>query len=146
MYKSHNRQVSVKLVSADPAQIYSNMSPTPICLGGQATIHTCRHPQTGKRIAVKRICLPRSLKEKQKIRQMAINEATALANCKCRSIVRLADPNIYEAYDSVFIIMEFISGRTLYDALIRHRRPFEEHEIVKIIKVRLVAKISVTPI
>ncbi|CAO3664274.1 unnamed protein product [Umbelopsis ramanniana] len=134
MYKSYNRQPNVKLVNADPAQIYSNMSPTPICMGGQATIHTCRHPQTGRRIAVKRICLPRSLSEKQKTRQMAINEAAALASCKCESVVRLADSNIYEAYDSVFIIMEYISGRTLYESLIRQRRPFEEPEIVKILK------------
>ena len=150
MYKSYNRQPNVKLVNADPAQIYSNMSPTPMCMGGQATIHTCRHPQTGRRIAVKRICLPRSLSEKQKTRQMAINEAAALASCKCESVVRLADSNIYEAYDSVFIIMEYISGRTLYESLIRQRRPFEEPEIVKILKVRFylawssLAKMKVT--
>jgi serine/threonine protein kinase len=135
MFKSYHNQQKIKLVNADPAQIYRNMSPAPVCAGGQATIHTCRHPQTNKRIAVKRIALPRSLKEKQKIKRMAIDEATAIANCHCRTVVGLADSNVYEIFDSIFIIMDYISGRTLYEALIRQRRPFEEHEIVKILKV-----------
>jgi serine/threonine protein kinase len=140
MYSSsYQKSQSVKLVYADPAKIYCNMSPAPVCAGGQATIHTCRHPQTNKRMAVKRIVLPRSGSEKQKTMQMAMDEAKALANCQSRSIVRLADPNVYEALGSVFIIMEFISGRTLYEALLRQRRSFQEHEIVRVLKVSQLA-------
>lgn len=146
MYQSYHKQQCVKLVNADPAQIYRNMSPTPVCAGGQATIHTCRHPQTNKRFAVKRICLPRSLKEKQRIKQMAMDEATALASCQSRSVVRLADPNVYEAFDSMFIIMDYISGRTLYEALIRQRRPFQEYEIAKILKVRPIPTMDPLPV
>lgn len=97
--------------------------------GGMGTIWSGQHLQLGTRVAIKFIRADLALRDDA--RQRFEIEARAAANVQSPHAVKVYDYGVTD-YGRPFIVMEFLEGEALADALIR-RGPFPLEEVAHVI-------------
>jgi len=97
--------------------------------GGQAQVFLAVEQDTDQRVVLK--TLRRSGRKFESTRRRFRRETLALASLKHENIVRVVDS--FEAFGRPFIVLEYVHGETLAEAVIRRR--YSNHELLDILLV-----------
>ena len=96
--------------------------------GGMGSVFLAQHQTINRKAAIK--MLNPELARNEDIKKRFLNEAQTLSNLNHHNIVSLYD--FAEKENQLFLIMEYVDGRTLDEILINMQGPFYEKRTVKI--------------